>query len=62
VKPRMMDRIELDYAIFSKVPAFTEYTSEVDPEVIAGNIGNVLLKDIDVELDFSNGLARFGSL
>ncbi len=62
VKPRMIDTIELDHAIFSKVPAFTEYTTEVDPEVIGGNIGNALLKDIEIELDFANGLSRFGSL
>jgi hypothetical protein len=58
VKPLTVKTIQLDDAHFSNIQAFQEYTAD-DPIIIAGNIGNQLLKDLDITMDFSKGLAKF---
>jgi hypothetical protein len=50
--------VVLDDATFSNVQGHTHYSQD-DPEVVAGNIGNKLLKELDVTMDFAGGTARF---
>lgn len=60
VKPLKISTVQLDDVSFSNVRAFEEFC-DADPEVIAGNIGNGLLKEIQVTMDFSRGLSGFRS-
>ena len=56
VKPLTVKSLKLGDIEFNDISAFEEYSAD---RTIMGNIGNELLKDVEITTDFARGLARF---